>query len=514
MSERSGYLEAAVEAAPLVIIGLGEAGTVLQWNGAAEQVLGWAASEVLGQVPPPALWGPDKQLTLAHTQALRGHTWRSVELELERRDGSLAVLSLSATRVPRQEGGTWGVTFIAQDITLQQNTLDTLVLQVDQLLHAHRVTLGRLQSSELNFRSLIERSPEAVVIRQGGRIAYVNPAGLRLLGYGQASELLGTDWSAVLPSEERGAPSALPGSAAAREQRLRRADGRTVCTELTELELEFDGQPSTVVLARDITERKEMQARLLLTDRLVSVGTLATGIAHEINNPMAYVTANLSELAAQLNQRISALGSQALTRVELTELVEIASEALEGAGRVNKIVRELKLFARGGDERLEAVDLHTVVKNSLKIALHELSRRARIVLELEEIPRVLGNESRFGQLCLNLLINAGQAIAPGDIDRNRIVVRTHQRGDGWVLLEVSDTGVGISPENQRRLFDPFFTTKPIGEGTGLGLSICHGIVKQLGGTIEVESAVGKGSVFRVALPPHRARVAEHEKLTG
>jgi signal transduction histidine kinase len=166
----------------------------------------------------------------------------------------------------------------------------------------------------------------------------------------------------------------------------------------------------------------------------------------------------------------------------------------------------LKLFARGsGEEKLEAVDVGAVARRSLKLALPELESRARVVLELEEVAPVLGSESRLGQVCLNLLLNAGQAMAGGDAGRNQLVVRTRQREDGWVVLEISDTGRGISPEEQRRLFDPFFTTRPAGEGKGMGLSICHGIVKQLGGEIQVESVMGRGSLFRVVLPPHSMR---------
>ncbi|HEX8706130.1 MAG TPA: PAS domain S-box protein, partial [Myxococcaceae bacterium] len=385
--ERTGCLEAMVEAAPALIIGLAEDGTVLQWNHAAGKILGWFAAEVMGGVLPEALWGPGKQLTLAHAQALRGHEWKGVELELERRDGATAVLSLSATSVPGQADGTWGVVFIAQDITSHQSTLDTLLLQVDQLLQTHQTTLSLLQRSERNFRSLIEQSPDAVFIRQDGRIAYVNPAGLRLLGHTEPAALLGTDWLAVLPPESQRAGESRP--SAPREQRLLRRDGRGVAAELTELELEFDGRLSTVVLARDITERKELQARLLLTDRLASVGTLAMGVAHEINNPMAYVTANLSWLSSHLKQLTSGPEGGNTEGVELSELEQVAAEALEGARRVNKIVKEMKVFARGDDERLVPVDVRTVVKSSLNIAVHELKRRAQVVLELEEVPRVL-----------------------------------------------------------------------------------------------------------------------------
>jgi PAS domain S-box-containing protein len=504
-----------MDAAPLLVIGVSVEGTVQQWNRAAEQVLGWPASEVLGQLPPAALWGAGKQLTIAHAQALRGQVWRAVEMEVPRRDGSTAVLSLSAKSVPGEGGGTWGVVFMAQDITSQQGTLDTLLLQVDQLLQSHRSTLDLLQRSERNFRTLIGRSPEAVIIRQHGRIAYVNPAGLRLLGYTEPSRVLGTGWQAVLHPEDRATAEApAPPAEKAREQRLLRSDGLTVAVELTELALEFNGRAATVVLARDITERKQLQARLLLADRLASVGTLATGIAHEINNPMSYVTANLVQLSSELTELAEAGGDMEAARCDLGELRQAAAEALEGARRVNKIVKELKVFARGGDERLEPVDVKLVVKNSLNLALHELKHRARLVLELEDVPPVLGSETKLGQVFLNLLVNAGQSLPEGAADRNQIVVRTRRREDGWVLLEIADTGSGISSENQRRLFDPFFTTKPIGEGTGLGLSICYGIVKQLGGTIEVESEVGQGSLFRVVLPPHQGLSLEPPATHG
>ncbi len=254
--------------------------------------------------------------------------------------------------------------------------------------------------------------------------------------------------------------------------------------------------------------RAEDAARLksaLLEERLASVGTLATGVAHEINNPMAYVTANLAYLAKELPELARSTGSGGPMGGELAELGQVAAESLEGARRVNQVVKELRIFARGGcDERQEAVDVRAVAKRSLNLALHELEQRARIVQELEEVPRVLGNESQLGQVCLNLLLNAGQAMTGGDTGRNELLLRTRRREDGWVVLEVADTGCGIAPEDQRRLFDPFFTTKPAGEGMGMGLSICHGIVKRLGGEIQVESVVGKGSLFRVVLPPHAA----------
>jgi signal transduction histidine kinase len=281
------------------------------------------------------------------------------------------------------------------------------------------------------------------------------------------------------------------------------------------IQLSYVNETLSARLARTNAElagalaRAEEVARLksaLLEDRLATVGSLASGMAHEINNPMAYVTANLAYLSKQLPQLAQSAEVGSHAGLELAELGEIAAESLDGARRVNDIVRELKLFARGsGEEKWEAVDVRAVLRRALTLALPELAHRARVVQELEEVAPVLGSESRLGQVCLNLLLNAGQAMAEGDASRNELVVRTRARADGWVMLEVSDTGRGISPEEQQRLFDPFFTTRPAGEGKGMGLAVCHGLVKQLGGEIQVESVMGRGSLFRVVLPPHAVR---------
>lgn len=278
------------------------------------------------------------------------------------------------------------------------------------------------------------------------------------------------------------------------------------------VQLSYVNETLSARLARTNAELEEALARAeeaarlesaLLEDRLATVASLASGMAHEINNPMAYVTANLAFLSKQLPQLAQSAEVGSHAGRELAELGEIAAESLDGARRVNDIVRELKLFARGGgEEKQEAVDVRDVLRRALKLALPELEHRARVVQALEEVAPVLGSESHLGQICLHLLLNAAKAMEEGDASRNELVVRTRPREDGWVMLEISDTGRGISPEEQRRLFDPFFTTRPAGEGKGMGLAVCHGLVKQLGGEIQVESVMGQGSVFRVVLPPH------------
>jgi CheY-like chemotaxis protein/two-component sensor histidine kinase len=173
---------------------------------------------------------------------------------------------------------------------------------------------------------------------------------------------------------------------------------------------------------------------------------------------------------------------------------------------VRHIVRDLKTFSRGDEETTRALDVRPVLESALAVCFNEVRHRARVRRELGEVARVVANEARLGQVFLNLLVNAAQAIPDGQLERHEIALRTFMDEKGRVVVEVSDTGSGIAPEHLERLFDPFFTTKPVGVGTGLGLSICHGIVSGLGGEIQVDSQVGKGTRVRVVLPAEARQV--------
>lgn len=259
----------------------------------------------------------------------------------------------------------------------------------------------------------------------------------------------------------------------------------------------------------DITEAKELEFQLQLADRMISVGTLAAGVAHEINNPLTYVLANLGLIREELND----LGPFN----KRTELNALLDEAAEGAERVTQIVRDLKVFSRGDEQRADAaISVEGVIESSLNMAANELRHRARIVKDFEDLPFVRANRARLGQVFINLLINAAQAIPEGHRDENevRILLRSE---DDRVIVAISDTGTGIADESRKRIFDPFFTTKPVGVGTGLGLPICHRIVEEIGGEISVESAPGRGSTFTVALPlcaASPAEIAAEESSSG
>ena len=248
-------------------------------------------------------------------------------------------------------------------------------------------------------------------------------------------------------------------------------------------------------LRDSLRELEATQQQLLSADRLASVGRLAAGVGHEINNPLAYILSNLRYVHQELRELLGAPSED----VRL-EMIAALAEAEEGAERVRLIVQDLKTLARPDDVALGPVNVAAVVRSSMKMARHEAHERARLVEECDGVPPVQANAARLGQVFLNLLINAAHAIEPGRARDNEIRVRAHLSAPRRVTVEVHDTGAGIAPEHLRRIFDPFFTTKPVGVGTGLGLSVCHRIITSLGGDIRVESEPGRGTCFFVTLP--------------
>ncbi len=261
-------------------------------------------------------------------------------------------------------------------------------------------------------------------------------------------------------------------------------------------------EASTRPEARD--EIEQAIARRALADRLASATALAAGVAHELNNPLAYVSANLAFLAERTARIVELLSGAPRTPEDaelVTELADAMREARSGAERMRTIVRDLKTFARADDERRRPVDVRPILDSCLNVAWGEIRRRAQLVRDLAPVAPVLADEARLSQVFLNLILNAAQSIPGGRPEDHQIHVVTRTRPDGRVAVEVRDTGAGISPDHLPRIFDPFFTTKDPGGGTGLGLSICHAVVTSLGGTIDVESTVGKGSAFTVLLAP-------------
>ncbi len=353
-----------------------------------------------------------------------------------------------------------------------------------------------LRRSEESFRTLIERTPDAVFVHREHTLLFANPAAVALLGHAREEELRGRKLEELLLPGEQDAFAEPSEVGAAREVHFRHRQGQEVLGEVVTFSIPFDGQPAVVSIARDITERKQVQEKLRSTDKMVSLGTLAAGVAHELNNPISYVLSNLRYAVDELGET----DNKPLDGEQVKEIQQALQEALEGGERMRNIVRDLRSFSRREDERYGPVDIHAVLDACASLARSELRHRAQLEKAYETLPPVLGNESRLGQVFLNLLVNAAQAIPEGDAKGNKVRLTTSRAEDGWVVISVEDTGTGIAPENLQRLFKPFFTTKPVGVGTGLGLSICHGLVTAMGGRIEVSSEVGKGTTFRVFMP--------------
>jgi PAS domain S-box-containing protein len=361
-------------------------------------------------------------------------------------------------------------------------------------------SFARLAASELRYRTVTESANDAIsILTPEGVIIDANRSFERMLGLAR-NQIVGHslgDFTA--PGHERDHVESygrsLTSNAPTAPRPLRKADGSVVLVEFSNRSVDVAGEKLVFSIGRDVTERVQAQAHLMVSDRMASIGTLAAGVAHEINNPLAAATANLdfvSKAVAELAQRFGP--------PEFAEIQEALRDAREAADRVRIIVRDLKIFSRPEDERRGPIDVQRVLESSLRMAWNEIRHRVHLVKEYEAVRPVLASESRLGQVFLNLIVNAAQAMPEGQANVNQIRVRTRSDGPDRVSVEIEDTGPGIAPDVMQRLFTPFFTTKPAGVGSGLGLSICQRIVTDLGGHIEVDTEMGRGTVFRVLLP--------------
>jgi PAS domain S-box-containing protein len=483
-------LRLMLEEAPLAVLVLDRHGTVEYANPFFLQLTSRAWGEVVGKRAFGAFLSAKPETpSRAHFQS-----------DLQTATG-VRQLSWTQSILRDAAGAPEGFLYIGSDMTEQW--------------HSERA----LRRSERRFRALIEGNPDAVALCSEGRLVYVNPALERLIGRPR-DELLGKSAVELLHEGDREAlrarllPAQAPSAVHAGsllEARLLQGGGKVAYVEIASLPVEADGGPAVLLVARDVTERWQMQSRLLQASRLASVGTLAAGVAHEINNPLAYVETNIgyvktlwpaaaAELAARRAGSTARL--QNLSSADLDDVRAALDESALGVERIRQIVHGLKEFARSEEEALRLVDVREALDGSLKMMGQELKHRARVVREIEPVPSVLGNEARLTQVFVNLLHNAAQALPPEGAEAQATVrLATSVDGEGRVVVSIEDTGCGIPQENLSRIFDPFFTTRGVGEGAGLGLSIAHGIVSGMGGDIEVTSAVGKGTTIRVILPP-------------
>jgi PAS domain S-box-containing protein len=361
---------------------------------------------------------------------------------------------------------------------------------------------------EAEKRQLVDNLP-VIVARldpKTGATTFVNGAVTRILGF-TTSEVLGTpgmdalfadpiEWEASAIARDRAARGM---ESSWQDRRYRHKDGRFLwLRESVYPVFDSSGAVRTVeVIAYDVTAELESRKQLMQSDRLASLGSLAAGIAHEINNPIAFIQLAAGQLTKAINVIRTGRDPEAPERAR-----ELVHEVGEAAARIGNIVGELKLFTRIPEgAHSTPVDINRIVQMAVTLTSAELRRRARVEVSLGDLPLVPGEFASLGQAFVNLLINAAQAIdARGGENGPHFVRVSTFVADGAIVVRVSDTGVGIEPRLLPRIFDPFFKTKSGGEGAGLGLAITHNLVRKVGGDIRVTSEQGEGSTFDVVLP--------------
>jgi PAS domain S-box-containing protein len=356
-----------------------------------------------------------------------------------------------------------------------------------------------LRASEARFRFLVEAAPDGVVILVRGKIVFINPRAAALLGAASREAAIGQPIASFLPPEdarltgERIAEMFRTGSEMPpNEYRTIHDPNRVI--EIKSIRCDWDREPAVLAFARDVTERREIQRRMVEADRLAAIGTLAAGVAHEINNPLTY-----TQLSAQRIEGL--LATPGVPPEVATAIRGHLQEIDHGIARVATITQGLRLFARGDDAPPTAVDLTAVVEHALKMVGHELRHDAKVLRAFEPVPRVRGNASQLEQVVVNLLLNSIHARRSEEL---AIEVKIAPRGPDRVAVSIADNGHGIPDGIRDRIFEPFFTTRPTGEGMGLGLSVCKTIVERVGGAIEVSSAAGRGTTMTIVLGTHRS----------
>ncbi len=470
-------------------------GRIVRINPVAERLTGWDERDAMGVQAELVLQMRD-QATGARLPSLISRVIaegrvvsRSTPMVLVSQDGTSRPIQKSAAPIRDSQGHLVGVVMVLRDVSREVNALDALRRSQARLAEAHRI--AHLATWEWNAQTKrLDLSEDILAL---------------FPEYTRPEDVAGEDPLRTVHADDRDQVVAELKSASLTGKpfdlvfRVLRRNGEVRVLHTVGNVVSENGRPARLGgVIQDVTEQHVLQNRLAFADRMASVGTLAAGVAHEINNPLAYVSLNVNYAAQEVHRLAEIAGSN-----EHQELLTALTSAQEGCERIRLIVRDLKVFSRPDEERRGPVDVRRALDSALSMAAHELRHRARLVRDFQEVPFVDANEARLGQIFLNLLINAGQSLPEGAADGNEIHVSTYQDRQGRVVAAIRDTGAGIPPDVLPRIFDPFFTTKPTGIGTGLGLSVSHSIIQSLGGTIEVETAVGKGSTFRVVLPALR-----------
>jgi two-component system cell cycle sensor histidine kinase/response regulator CckA len=481
-----------------ILIGIRE--RILFVNPALVGMLGYESPEDLIRCEPSRLIHPDYlDIVLKRVDRVFGKEGGTPLLEYPwvRKDGSPVFVEVSSISI--QFEGQPALMSVLRDVSKRKKTEDALA-----------------RSNE-NFRVIIQRMREGVAIFIEDRILFANDAIANMFGYDFPAEIEGRLVYDFIPPEfhstarerfkgifDEGVSNpvvAIP---------MVGKDGKRIEVESTSGPIEFDGKPAAMAVLRNMTTQNQIERQAALNEKLATVGTLAAGVAHEINNPLAYVLANLAFLREHLDE----LKAHTETRGDMDEKYRALFSDLqvetadigEGGERIRDIVRGLKSFTRVSGDEVEKVDLNKTIELAVKLCLHEIKRKALLEKDFApDLPVLEANSGKLQQVFINLLINSAQAMEGNASGENKIKIRTGADKDG-VFAEFTDTGKGIPDKVISRIFEPFFTTKPIGVGTGLGLYICDEIIRNYQGTLKVQSREGVGTTFTVRLPAAKGTV--------
>lgn len=554
----SDMLRQIVDGAPIASMVIDSQHRVTHWNSACERLTGLPRHQIVGSADA---WRPffaaaqalpadlivDGRLPPAQRERADGLPRRKgdggVEQEAFFQDFGRGGAWLYLTAAPLHDtaGHVIGAVQTVQDVTERRRAQQELLQHRNALEELVQVRSAQLASTAQALEHFVRHAPIGVAYTEGGRLKRVNAALAQMLGQ-PAPALEGQPFGFGQPAAEALADEVAalaPGEPLQRELWLRRADAQPIWVQVDAYAAD-DGQQAEGAwwMMQDRTEirqaQQELQRRfeelhatnrrleeaqnqLLQQDKMASIGQLAAGVAHEINNPVGFVSSNLNSLrqyATELVDLASAFEHSALRpqdaqaaaelaglrqRVDLAYLREdvplLLDECADGLGRVKKIVQDLKDFSRVDQADWQEADLNAGLESTLNVVRHEVKYKAEIIKQLAPLPPVRCLAGQLNQVFMNLIVNAAHAITGS----GRITLSSGLHGP-WAWVQVDDTGCGMTPEVLRRIFEPFFTTKDVGKGTGLGLSLSFSNVQKHGGAIHVRSRAGVGSSFRVWVP--------------
>jgi PAS domain S-box-containing protein len=360
-----------------------------------------------------------------------------------------------------------------------------------------------LQASELRYHSVMERATCGIFIMdQNGIISDINKQTEKIFG-SVRDNIIGKNFMNFIPVTERDYADIqfqkllVEKTIGPNQGHIQQPNGNIVDFEFTSVYVENEREKFLFTILNDITENNRLRAQTILADKLATVGTLAAGIIHEINNPMTFVYSNLEYINKKIKTIIL---DDTQHRDFILNLKDVIDESLQGARKIIKIIHDLKGFARKDQDELTLVNINEVLNTAINIAHPQFKNHAQLKTDFAtDLPLLLSSNGKLNQVFLNLIINAAQAMDGDDFQKNIIHIKTFAEQDG-ICIDITDTGKGITPNILSKIFDPFFTTKPAGVGTGLGLSICSEIINGLGGQIIAKSNLGKGSMFSIFLP--------------